>query len=141
MKPLQIALYSIAILGGCFLIAQLSQPAVQMANKGKEISLENAVWSAEATLSSLGESGYIQWTPSTSVEETMMSLNAAQIPMPEDYEEYDRSLPDPVEYVLHQPNAPWQVVLVPLDDQNLVRIEAYGEDLSVPLIQKEFPCC
>ena len=48
----------------------------------KKLQLEKAVSSVEMTLSSIGDVGYVQWTPTTAAEELVNSLNASQVLVP-----------------------------------------------------------
>lgn len=44
-----------------------------------------------------------------------------------------------VEHVVGRPSAPWQVALVPVERDRLVRVEGYAEDLQLPAFVAEVP--
>ena len=81
----------------------------------KQRKLEQAVFFAESNLGSLGDVGYVQWTPKTAADELVKTMNASQILTPEEKEEYRQNkvrIPKAIPYVLNQPTETWQVVIV-----------------------------
>lgn len=134
----------VAVLGGG--IAVLSQGLAKSGqfSGGKRYSLETAIASFEVNLDSLGEEEFIKWTPSSASMEMVDVMNAAQILLPEEEEEFRQAgmrVPDAIPYVLEAPTNPWQIVVIPDDAAKKIRVEGYGVDLSQPLITKEWPCC
>ncbi len=112
--------------------------------KLKQQELETALFFLEGNLYSLGEVGYTAWTPTTAAAEWVMTMNASMVLLPEEEAEYRQAgiqPKEPIPYVLNQPTDAWQIVLVPDDVQQMIRVEAYGQDLEKPLIEKELPCC
>ena len=101
--------------------------------------LEQAVWAVEANLDGMADAGYVRWTPSGAARELVAVLNAAQVPDPQEEAMRQGGFrpPPPTEYVLGRATKPGQVVLIPDDARNVIRIEAYGSDLSQPVIVKE----
>lgn len=109
----------------------------------KKLQLEQAVSSVEMTLGSLGDVGYVQWTPTTAAEELVNTLNASQVLLPEEEEQYReaRIKPVTIPYSLNQPTTNWQVVIIPDEANSLIKVEGYGSNLEEPLLAKEIPCC
>jgi hypothetical protein len=106
--------------------------------------LAQAIFFLEGNLGSLSEAGYVQWTPTTAAAELVEIMNTSQILLPEEEEDYRQSgiqPKDPIPYVLNQPTAAWQIVLIADDAQQTIQVKAYGKDLETPLIERELPCC
>ena len=62
----------------------------------KKLHLERAVLSVEMTLGAMGDSGYVQWTPTTAAEKAVDSLNASQFLVPGEKKEYKKARIKPV---------------------------------------------
>jgi hypothetical protein len=110
----------------------------------KQQELEQAIFFLEGNLGTLGDVGYAQWTPTTAAEELVTTMNASQVLLPEEEDEYRQAGIKPKEvipYVLNQPTEAWQVVLVPDDTQQTIYVQGFGNDLETPLIEKDLPCC
>jgi hypothetical protein len=110
----------------------------------KEKELEKAIFFAQANLDSLGDAGYVKYTPTTAAIQLVNTMNAAQNLTPEEEKEYrERGMPimKGIPYALNQPTEPWQVVIVGDDAQKKVKFLGYGHDLKTPLITQEVPCC
>ena len=45
-----------------------------------------------------------------------------------------------ISYVINEPTGPWQVVVSPDNDYQVLWIEGYGVDLELPLLSEEIPC-
>ena len=109
----------------------------------KKLHLEKAVLSAEMALGSIGDVGYVQWTPITAAQELVNSLNSSQVLLPEEKEQYKEAKIKPVTipFTLNQPTEKWQVVIIPEEDKSIIRVEGYGDNLEKPLLIKKLPCC
>ena len=108
----------------------------------KKLQLEQAVSSVEMTLGSLGDVGYVQWTPTTAAEEVVNTLNASQVLLPEEAQYREAKIkPVTIPYILNKPTTNWQVVIIPDEDNSLIKVEGYGSNLEEPLLAKEIPCC
>ncbi len=128
----------------CTACGNSSPPAQQKVSPLKKQELEKAVLYVEANLNALGDSGYVQWTPTTAVAQLVETMNAAQILLPEEEEEYRQAgirLPEPIAYVMETPQEAWQVVLIADEEQQKIRVLGYGTNLTQPLVVKEIPCC
>lgn len=129
--------------GGAAIFSQGFSKSGQF-SAGKRYSLETAIASFEVNLDSLEEAGFMQWTPSSASMEMVDVMNAAQILLPEEeakFRQAGKPVPEPIPYVLETPTNPWQIVVIPDEAAQKIRIEGYGMDLSQPLITKEWPCC
>ncbi|MGK7872740.1 MAG: hypothetical protein AB4426_05325 [Xenococcaceae cyanobacterium] len=121
-----------------------SQQDPQKVSPLKKRELEQAIFYVEANLGALGDSGYVQWTPTTAVANLVETMNASQILLPEEEEEYRQAgirPPKPIPYVIDKPKGAWQVVLIADEAQQKIRVLGYGTDLTEPLVVKEIPCC
>ena len=109
----------------------------------KQQQLSQAILSVEANLGSLTDAGYVSWTPTTAVAELAKSLNASQVLLPEEKEQYKAAKIRPVTipYTINKPTGSWQVVLIPDDANQLIRVQGYGASLEQPLMTKKIPCC
>lgn len=111
----------------------------------KEKEMERAIFFGKASLDGLGESGYVRWTPTTAAIQLVNTMNAAQTLTPEEEKEYRQRgmtmIPKAIPYVLNQPTAPWQVVIVADETQQKIKFLGYGTDLQTPIITEEVPCC
>ena len=109
----------------------------------KKLHLEKAVASVEMTLGSMGDVGYMQWTPTTAAIEVVDSLNASQVLMPGEEEQYKEARIKPVSipYTLNKATDKWQVVIIPDEDNSTIQVEGYGTNLEEPLLVKSIPCC
>jgi hypothetical protein len=54
-------------------------------------------------------------------------------------EEHDTNQAMDFGYVTGEATKPWQIVLIPLDDQKIIRVEGYAESLDKPFITEEIP--
>ena len=109
----------------------------------KKLHLEKAVASVEMTLGSMGDVGYVQWTPTTAAIEVVDSLNASQVLVPGEEEQYKeaRIKPVTIPYTLNKVTDKWQVVIIPDEANSTIKIEGYGSNLDEPLFVKSIPCC
>lgn len=109
----------------------------------KKLYLEKAVASVEMTLSAMGDSGYVQWTPTTAAEQAVNSLNASQVLVPGEEEQYREAKLKPVTipFTLNKATDKWQVVIIPDEENSTIEIEGYGSNLEEPLLVKSIPCC
>ncbi len=115
----------------------------QKASSPKKLHLEKAVASVEMTLGSIGDVGYTQWTPTTAAAEVVDSLNASQVLMPGEEEQYKeaRIKPVTIPYTLNKATDQWQVVIIPNEENSTIKVEGYGTNLDEPLFVKSVPCC
>ena len=128
----------------CTACGNPAPPAQQKASPLKKQELEKAVLYVEANLNALGDSGYVQWTPTTAVAQLVETMNASGVLLPEEEEEYRQAgirPPEPIPYVMETPQEAWQVVLIADEEQQKIRVLGYGTDLTQPLVVKEIPCC
>ncbi|MGK7882154.1 MAG: hypothetical protein AB4060_18945 [Crocosphaera sp.] len=109
----------------------------------KKLHLERAVLSVEMTLGAMGDSGYVQWTPTTAAEKAVDSLNASQVLVPGEEEQYReaRMKPVTIPYTLNKATDKWQVVIIPDEENSTIKVEGYGSSLEEPLFVKTIPCC
>ncbi len=139
-KSLTIAALVFVVCGG----AIFSRAESGQLSAGKRYSMETAIATFESNLSLLGDADLLTWTPSMASMEMVDVMNAAQILLPEEEAEFRQAgkpVPEPIPYVLEKPSNPWQIVVIPDDAAQTIRIEGYGMDLTQPLITKEWPCC
>ena len=139
-RPLSLAALVFVLCGG----AMFSRAESGQLSAGKRYSLETAIADFETNLSRLGKADLLTWTPSMASMEMVDVMNAAQIFLPEEEAAFKQAglrVPDPIPYVLEAPTNPWQIVVIPDDATQTIRIEGYGVDLTKPLIVKEWPCC
>lgn len=134
-----------AITGLMLLIAYTTSKDTKVNLSIKQRELEEAVFYLEGSLSGLGEAGYQQWTPTTAASEVVAVMNAATQLTPEEKAEFQqRGMRPPkvsVSYALDAPTQPWQVVLIPDDEHQMIHLAAYSTDLHTPVLQKDLPCC
>jgi hypothetical protein len=53
-----------------------------------------------------------------------------------------QSIPyEPMHYRIGKPDAQWEMVLTYEKETRKVKAEAYGTDISVPVLIREYPCC
>jgi len=105
----------------------------------RQQQLEAAVWAVEANADGMSDAGYVRWTPTTMAQQLVPLLNAATTSPADDVragETLPRPFP-PILYVLGHPTGTWQVVLVPEEARNTIRVEAYAIDPARPLIVRE----
>ena len=109
----------------------------------KKLHLEKAVASVEMTLGAMGDVGYVQWTSTTAAEEVVNSLNASQVLVPGEEEQYKeaRIKPVTIPYTLNKATDKWQVVIIPDEEKSTITVEGYGTNLDEPLLVKTIPCC
>ncbi len=144
MKPKVFIPAVIVTLFICTACGNSAQPTAKKGSSLKKRQLEEAIFYVETNLESLGEASYVQWTPTTAVANLAETMNAAQILLPEEEQQYRQAGIRPKEaipYLLEKPTDSWQVVLIADEAQQKIRVEGYGKDLSQPLIVKEIPCC
>lgn len=96
--------------------------------------------SVEGVYEGIYSAGYVRYTASQLASMMISSGNAAQAAGPQDQPPSGGrpAAPKPVPYVLGRPTGPWQIVVVPNDDRNVVRVELYGNDLNTPMKTAEF---
>jgi len=126
-------------LAGC-----LSNTADSALSPLKQRELENALYFLEGNLHNLGDVGYTQWTPTTAAAELVTLMNAANALTPAEAADFQSAGIQPetaIGYALNQPTATWQIVLIPDEAQQAILVEAYGTDLTTPVMQKTLPCC
>ena len=140
--------YSLAALTALFSLTLTScggsAPTTSQIPSFKQRQLEDAIFFLESNLRGIGEVGYVQWTPSTAAAELAATMNAAQAPFPGEDEELRQAgvrPPEPIPYVLNEPTDTWQIVLIPDEAAQMIHVQAYGKDLSQPVIEKDLPCC
>jgi hypothetical protein len=112
--------------------------------KYKLRELEQSIFFAEANLGGMSDAGYVQWTPTSAATQLVESMNAAQTLTPEEEKEYKERgmfIPKAIPYVLNQPTAKWQVVVIGDETGKKIILQGYGSDLTQPLVVKEIPCC
>jgi hypothetical protein len=110
----------------------------------KQREMEESLYFFEGNLYSLGDAGYVAWTPTTAAAELVTIMNTSMMLTPEEEEEYRQQgmrIHKPIPYVLNAPTDSWQIVLVPDDEQQVIHVRGYGPDLEVPIMTQDFPCC
>lgn len=109
----------------------------------KKLHLEKAVASVEMTLGAMGDVGYTQWTPTTAAQQVVDSLNASQVLLPGEEEQYKeaRIKPVTIPYTLNKATDKWQVVIIPDEENSTIKVEGYGTNLDEPLLIKTILCC
>lgn len=140
-QRVMVSLIALSSLGG---VGCMGEAPTSKVSSLKQQELEAALLFLEGNLSSLGEVGYAEWTPTTAAAELVETMNASMVLLPEEEEDYRQAgikPKEPIPYVLNQPTAAWQIVLIPDDAQQVIRVEAYGQELETPLIEKDLPCC
>jgi hypothetical protein len=96
-----------------------------------------AVQAVEFELTDLEEgSGYRRWKASAAVDEVIPVLNATTSPLSE--LEHLPEVRARIRYVRDTVSSPWQVVLQPRDELNLIRIDGYGQNTRIPVYSKYY---
>ncbi len=98
-----------------------------------ELAMISAYSSADCGYSDVG---YAQYTPTQSAARLVSGMNAALMLVPGEPE----PLGPTIDYVLSRPTKPWQVVVTADEENKVVRLAAYGTDLSTPLQEQQIPC-
>lgn len=116
------------------LLVELSENMTRMDHS----SIERAVIAAEGAIEGLPNFGHINWIPTQAGTEALKILNATRQSLSaEDAQHNEAGLKfKPTEYVVDEPTAAGQVVLIPNDSEGVIIIKGYGKDLSEPLIEK-----
>ncbi len=142
IKPLSFYL-PLTLLSLCLCVACEDSSEKTQGFSPKKLHLEKAFLSVEMTLSAMGDSGYVQWTPTTAAAEAVDSLNASQVLVPGEEEQYKeaRIKPVTIPYTLNKATDKWQVVIIPDEENSTIKVEGYGSNLDEPLLVKTIPCC
>ncbi len=135
--------FSLTLVSLCLCIGCQDSSQKTKAFSPKTLQLEKAVISVEMTLGAMGDSGYVQWTPTTAAKQVVDTLNASQVLLPEEEEQYKQARIKPVTipYTLNKATDKWQVVIIPDEENSTIKVEGYGSSLDQPLLVKNIPCC
>jgi hypothetical protein len=142
MKVRFLMISLLAWAGAMVVLFRGASPVVSsQAAQARRTRLEVALHVVEANFGSLMETGYGPRRTATGAAIELVNLMTAaeSAPLPEELGEQAARLAALVpktEYVLFEPTAPWQIVLVPDDRTHIVRVEAYGTDLEEPMLAR-----
>jgi hypothetical protein len=75
-----------------------------------------------------GAKNYIDLIRSTREEGEELLRQAGKVPQ------------EPIKHVLGKPDAPWEIVLQPNNEEGRITVLGFGSDLSAPLLKKEVLC-
>lgn len=102
-----------------------------------KIQLQNAVTMVQINLRNMQDGGgYQSWTPTKAVDKLVPLLNSAVSALPQNSDN-PTTAAKVITYVKNKVVHAWQVVLIPLDDDSLILIKAYGKDTINPLIEQK----
>lgn len=95
----------------------------------RQKALQNDVIMLEGTADAIRDGGgYQSWTPTKLTEKLLSTVNIRERNANKDLE---------FEYVTDKPTHPWEIVLIPLDEEKIIRVEAYTDDIERPFFTKE----
>lgn len=107
--------------------------------KGRQI-LSDVSSAAEVVECGYSDELSTTFTATQGAENYVSLINSTQQEAQEIMKQAGKIAPQPLQHRVGSPDAPWQIVLIPHDEEQKIIIRGYGEDLKKPLIEQVVLC-
>lgn len=106
---------------------------------------ENQILSEVSSAAQVIECGYSDsfstvFTPTQAIKNYLNLIDTTKGEADEILKQAGKIPQKPVKYIIGKPDAPWEVVLRPNNQENKVTVLGFGDDLNEPLVVKEVLC-